>query len=56
MQIATSTTPSILGSDDAIANAASKGQIKITTTNVVVNCPIVQWGGNKDNTIPAGHI
>lgn len=53
---ATSTTLCILGSDDAIANAASKGQIKITATNVVVNCPIVQWRGNKDNTIPAGHI
>jgi hypothetical protein len=50
------TAPTILGSDDAIANAASKGQIKITATNVVVNCPIVQWGGNKDNTIPPGHI
>jgi hypothetical protein len=49
-------TPTILGSDDAIAAAASKGQIKITTTSVVVNCPIVQWGGNKDNTVPPGHI
>jgi hypothetical protein len=46
----------VLGSDDAIGDAASKGQIKITATNVVVNCPIVQWGGNKDNTIPPGHI
>ena len=46
---AASITPTILGSDDAIATA-SKGQIKITATNVVVNCPIVQWGGNKDNT------
>lgn len=50
------TTPTILGSDDAIAQAASKGQITITPTKVVVNCPILQWGGNKDNTIPAGHI
>jgi hypothetical protein len=49
------TTPTILGSDDAIAQAASKGQIIITPTKVVVNCPILQWGGNKDNTIPAGH-
>jgi len=53
---ATTATPNILGSDDAIANAASKGQIKITATSVVVNCPIVQWGGNKDNAIPSGHI
>jgi hypothetical protein len=50
------TTPTILGSDDAIAKAAGKGQITITPTKVVVNCPILQWGGNKDNTIPAGHI
>ena len=50
------TTPTILGSDDAIAQAASKGQITITPTKVVVNCPILQWGGNKDNTIPGGHI
>ena len=49
-------TPTILGSDDAIAAAQSKGQITVTPTNVVVNCPILQWGGNKDNTIPAGHI
>jgi hypothetical protein len=50
------TTPTILGSDDAIAQAAGKGQITITPTKVVVNCPILQWGGNKDNTIQAGHI
>lgn len=50
------TTPTILGSDDIIANAVKKGQITVTPTKVVVNCPIVQWGGNKDNTIPAGHI
>jgi hypothetical protein len=49
-------TPTILGSDDAIAQAASKGQITITPTKVVVNCPILQRGGNKDNTLPAGHI
>lgn len=49
-------TPTVLGSDDAIAAAASKNQITITPTNVVVNEPILQWGGNKDNTIHAGHI
>ena len=49
-------TPTILGSDDAIAAAQTKDQITITPTNVVVNCPILQWGGNKDNTIRAGHI
>jgi hypothetical protein len=50
------TTPTILGSDNAIAAAQSKGQITITPTKVVVNCPILQWGGDKDNTIRAGHI
>jgi hypothetical protein len=49
-------TPTVLGSDDAIAEAASKGQITITPTPAVVNEPILQWGGNKDNTIHAGHI
>jgi hypothetical protein len=38
------------------AQAASKGRITITPTKVIVNCPILQWGGDKDNTIPAGHI
>jgi hypothetical protein len=52
----TTSTPTILGSDDIIADAVKKGQITVTPTNVVINCPIVQWGGNKDNTIPAGHI
>jgi hypothetical protein len=50
------TTPTILGADDIIADAVKKGQITVTPTKVVVNCPIVQWGGNKDNTIPAGHL
>ena len=49
-------TPTILGSDDAIAAAASKNQITVTPTKAVVNCPILQWGGNKDNTIHPGHI
>jgi hypothetical protein len=49
-------TPTILGSDDIIANATAKGQITVTPTNIVINCPVVQWSGNKDNTIPAGHI
>ena len=52
----TTSAPTILGSDDIIANAVKKGQITVTPTNVVINCPVVQWGGNKDNTIPAGHI
>lgn len=50
------TNATILGSDDAIADAQSKGLITVTFTNMVKNCPIVQWGGNKDNTIPAGSM
>ncbi|MGC2667963.1 MAG: hypothetical protein WA220_02125 [Candidatus Nitrosopolaris sp.] len=56
VELKTTSTPTILGSDDIIANAVKKGQITVTPTNVVINCPVVQWGGNKDNTIPAGHI
>ncbi len=50
------TNATVLGSDDNIADAVTKGQVTVTATNVVVNCPIVQWGGNKDGTIPAGHM
>ncbi|MBI3842748.1 MAG: hypothetical protein HY295_06380 [Thaumarchaeota archaeon] len=51
-----SATAKVLGSDDEIADAQTKGQVTVTPTNVVVNCPIVQWGGDKENTIPAGHM
>jgi hypothetical protein len=50
------TTATVLGSDDDIADAATKGMITITPTNVVVNCPIVQWGGDKEGTVPAGNM
>ena len=50
------TQPTILGSDNDIADAQSKGQVTVTQTNIVVNCPIIQWGGNDDGTIPAGHM
>jgi hypothetical protein len=56
MHHVTSILKVILGSDDIIANAVKKGQITVTPTNVVINCPVVQCGDNKDNTIPAGHI
>jgi len=46
----------ILGSESDIMNAFDAGKITITPTKVVVNCPIVQWSGNKDGTIPAGHM
>jgi hypothetical protein len=29
-------------SDNIIANAVKKGQISVTPTNVVINCPIVK--------------
>jgi len=50
------TTATILGSDNDIADAQSKGLVTITFTSIVKNCPIVQWGGNADNTIPAGKM
>ncbi|GEM_PF-311778 len=50
------TNPTVLGSDDATLNAASNGQVTITPTGIVRNCPIIQWGGNKDNTISPGHM
>lgn len=50
------TKATILGSDNDIADAKSKGLVTITFTSIVKNCPIVQWGGNADNTISAGHM
>lgn len=46
----------ILGSDNDILSAEAEGKLTVTPTNIVVNCPIVQWGGNNDGTIPAGHM
>ena len=46
----------ILGSEDDVLAAESNGQVTVTSTHVIVNCPIVQWGGNKDGTIPAGQL
>lgn len=50
------TNATILGSEADVLAAASNGQVTITPTPIVVNCPIVQWGGNKDGTIPAGNM
>jgi hypothetical protein len=49
-------TATILGSDDEIMNAFNQGKITITPTSIVVNCPIVQWDGDKEGKIPAGHM
>ena len=49
-------TATVLGSEDDILSALDSGKITITPTTVVVNCPIVQWGGDKEGTIPAGHM
>ena len=46
----------VLGSDDEIMNAFNSGKITITPTTIVVNCPIVQWEGDKEGTVPAGHL
>jgi hypothetical protein len=50
------TTATMLGSEDEVLAAESNGQVTVTSTHIVVNCPIVQWGGNKEGTIPAGHM
>jgi len=50
------TNATVLGSDNDIADAQSKGLVTVTFTSIVKNCPIVQWGGNEQNTIPAGHM
>jgi hypothetical protein len=50
------TNATILGSDNDIADAQSKGLVTVTFTSIIKNCPMVQWGGNADNTIPAGKM
>src|SRR5579872_1914514 len=49
-------TATVLGSDDDIMAAFNAGKITITPTTIVVNCPIVQWDGDREETIPAGHL
>jgi len=51
-----STSATMLGSEDEVLAAESDGKVTVTPTHVVVNCPIVQWGANKEGTIPAGHM
>ena len=46
----------ILGSEDDVLAAESNGLVTVTPTHLIVNCPIVQWGGNSEGTIPAGHM
>ena len=46
----------VLGSEDGIMAALNQDKVMITPTSVVVNCPIVQWSGDKEGTIPAGHM
>ncbi|HYL65904.1 MAG TPA: hypothetical protein VEU72_01980 [Nitrosopumilaceae archaeon] len=50
------TSATMLGSEDEVLAAESNGKVTITPTHIVVNCPIVQWGGNKEGTIQAGHM
>jgi hypothetical protein len=46
----------VLGSEEDILTAFNQGKVTITPTSVVVNCPIIQWSGDKEGTIPAGHM
>jgi hypothetical protein len=34
----------------------NQGRVTITPTNLVINAPIVQWSGNQQGTISAGHM
>jgi len=45
-----------LGSENEITDAFNSGKITITPTTIIVNCPIIQWSGNKEGTITAGHL
>jgi hypothetical protein len=36
-----------LKSEDNILSAAKKGELKVTPTDLVVNCPFVQWHGGS---------
>ena len=51
-----STSATILGSEDEVLSAESEGKVTVTPSHIIVNCPIVQWSGNKEGTIPAGHM
>ncbi|MDE1727334.1 MAG: hypothetical protein KGH89_08760 [Thaumarchaeota archaeon] len=50
------TNATILGSDDQITDVLNQGKITVTPTNIVVNAPIIQWGGNNQGTISAGNM
>ena len=49
-------TATVLGSENEITDAFNSGKVTITPTTIVVNCPIVQWGGNMEGTISPGHM
>ncbi|MEW5840792.1 MAG: hypothetical protein AB1753_07285 [Thermoproteota archaeon] len=38
------TTPRELKSEAEVLDASSRGEVKVTSTEMVVNCPFVQWG------------
>ncbi len=46
----------VLGSEDDVLAAESNGKVTVEPTHIIVNCPIIQWGGNNEGTIPAGHM
>ncbi len=41
-------------SDDDVADAEKKGLVTVETSKIVVNCPIVKWGGSKEGDVPPG--
>ncbi|MDE1767193.1 MAG: hypothetical protein KGI27_13125 [Thaumarchaeota archaeon] len=50
------TKATVLGSDDDILSAQQNGVVTVTATSIVCNSPIVQWDGDKEGTVPAGHV
>ncbi len=42
--------------DDEISDAEKKGLLTVETSKIIVNCPIVKWGGSDEEKIPAGQM
>jgi len=45
-----------LKSDDDIAGAQKNGLVTVEASKIVVNCPIIKWGGNAEGSVPAGQM
>ncbi len=45
-----------LKSDDDISDAGKNGLVTVEPSKIVVNCPIIKWGGSDKENIPAGQM